>query len=272
MNVAATGLESAWAKLGRARGLASDLAGSVASYRSSAPYRVVRDADTVASEWATYAVIDRQPDPALPLVLGDCIHNLRAALDHAVYALSVASLGRELSPRESRATAYPVCDTQDDWTAAQKTMLRFLAPRPTEAIRLSQPMLAPEGARPTMPLRLISDLDNADKHRALLVTASAAGLLGVEVSDAAAGVHRFTRPRAAGGSLVSRMPLSSDPAKETTPHWKVHVRLDPSGPVRNPGILDSEIDTLTQHLVRHVEYLLGRLAATEPVERQVSDG
>jgi hypothetical protein len=272
MNSMTTPFPSAWAKLAHARSIADDLAGRVAAYRGSIPYRVIRVADTDSAEWMTYAVVERTPDPALPLVLGDCVHNLRSALDHAVFALSLQAAGRELGEREARDPAFPVCDTEAQWTTAVAKQLRFLPPALVAVIRLAQPILVPEDARANWPLRVIADLDNADKHRALLVTASVADLLGVGVSGAAEGKHRFTRPVVPGGSLVSRVPLAVDPATGTQPMWEVHVRLDPAGPVDNPILFNQEIDALLGGLIRHVEYLLGSLAASDRVKAEVSRG
>lgn len=272
MMPAVTPFPSAWAKLAHATSIAADLARSVASYRKSIPYRVIRVADHDTAEWTTYAVIEQQPDAALPLVLGDCVHNLRSALDHAVFALSVKAAGRDLTEGEARDPAFPICDTQEGWTSAKARQLRFLPSGLIEVIRLAQPMLGPEDTRANWPLRVIADLDNADKHRALLVTASVAGLLGVGVSEAAAGVHRFTGPVVRGGSVVSRVPLSIDPTEGTDPMWEVHVRLDASGPVDDPILFNHEIDALPEGWIRHVEYLLGRLAALDRVEAGVSRG
>lgn len=265
-------LASSSAKLNRAKELAAQLARDVEAFRALEPFEVVRGLDEAASEWVTYAVITAQPPIAWSMILGDCVHNLRSALDHAVFALSVRAAGRELTDDEAREPAFPVCDTEAQWTRATSRELRFLGADAVALVRSAQPLLVPEDARKNWPLRVIADVDNADKHRALLVTASVAGLMGVGLSDAAQRVHRFTGPLAPGGSLVSRVPVTIDPERATEPLWDVHIRLDPAGPVANPIVFNQEVDHLPEGWIRHVDYLLGVLSARDHVQSEVSRG
>jgi hypothetical protein len=100
----------------------------------------------------------RYPDTtALSIYAGECIYNLRAALDYLVFNLAWLDSGQE-----QRHTQFPIVDKESNW----KEQLRFRLPGVTDEhatlIREVQPF---EGIEWTRRLR---ESSNVDKHRLLV--------------------------------------------------------------------------------------------------------
>lgn len=102
-------LASAGLKMVRAQEHLETLGREVSRFKDSRPYQVIHEDDPATGERLIHAVPLRDPDPELSLVLGDLVQNLSAALDHAVFGLSVAEAGRRLSRREEQSVGFPVC-------------------------------------------------------------------------------------------------------------------------------------------------------------------
>jgi len=109
------------------------------------------------------------------VLIGDCVHNFRSSLDHAVYELAVAKTGAD-PPPYADALAFPICDTDQLFTnAIGRHRLGNLASDSDlrAALERLQPYCCPRF--PDMPvLAILRDLDDQDKHR--IVSIMAAGL------------------------------------------------------------------------------------------------
>jgi hypothetical protein len=108
-------------------------------------------------------------DRALPLAVGDCIHNARSALDHLVFQLAILN-GAGSSAAST--TSFPVCLSAG---ALKKTVQHRIAPFISSAalaeIEKRQPYALGNAGRDDV-LYVLAQLDNIDKHRLLIVTAS----------------------------------------------------------------------------------------------------
>jgi hypothetical protein len=107
-------------------------------------------------------------EPRVGLIVGDCVHNLRSALDHIVYGMAERNTpGRSDSDR--RAGMFPICDTAQGFQ--RQVSKRRLNGVLTGAVKLI------EGLQPTDrtdPLWILGELDNFDKHRIITVVAALA--------------------------------------------------------------------------------------------------
>lgn len=105
------------------------------------------------------------------VLLGEIVHDLRSALDHVVYQLTIDHTRRALGD-----TGFPICTTTqawsqrnrrtesgfDTWTGLHK--IRGVGPGPHAFIEALQPY--PQRRRPALKsLRDLHDLWNQDKHR-----------------------------------------------------------------------------------------------------------
>ena len=132
-------------------------------YLEQKPYQVVvdRPADR------TYVVrVDNAPDiPAEEwgLVVGDCVHCIRAALDYVAWRLAGSVAG-------DRQTQFPIFDTRAGWTANHERRVGRMKPEAQAILEKGQPFNAPDPNRAG--LTAIRILDDADKHKLITVVAA----------------------------------------------------------------------------------------------------
>jgi hypothetical protein len=107
-------------------------------------------------------------DPSLPLIIGDCIHNLRSALDHLVYQLA---LKNKSVKKFADKTFFPIylTDTKFD-DRVEKLVKPFISGPALTKIKECQPYSAYD-VPDESDIWVLSQLDILDKHRLLLVAA-----------------------------------------------------------------------------------------------------
>jgi hypothetical protein len=99
------------------------------------------------------------PPVRLSVLVGECVHNMRSALDNLICALA-----RTLKPgSKCRGLAFPLFDSQAEWDEKSERPLKGIAPAAREIIRRLQPWV--DSASPH-PLVILNKLSNIDKHRA----------------------------------------------------------------------------------------------------------
>jgi hypothetical protein len=171
-------------KLDRAQKHLEEFDEEVAVYIDKHAYRAVRTIRPKCKEhgdcWRYRLEITEQPDPNLAVILGDVTHNLRSALDHIAVGLA--------PKRRKTSTFFPIIteDIEYGFLTPNRAQLearqRFdravegMAPEAVAIIQRAQPYnLRPERAHETHLLGVLSRLDNADKHRQLIVLSSGLG-------------------------------------------------------------------------------------------------
>jgi hypothetical protein len=108
-------------------------------------------------------------DPSLPLLIGDCIHNLRSALDHLAYQLAVLNGTGAIAAEK---TMFPVCLTKDGQAGFDERVRRSLEPFISNAALAEIEKCQPYKAYPIpheADIWVLHRLDIIDKHRLLLV-------------------------------------------------------------------------------------------------------
>lgn len=171
-------LASVDAKLKRARNHAEALKNEVRLWYDRRPYSITHETNADFTRYSVILHMSECPDfERWSLMLGDSIHNLRAALDHLVYAIASCESGKE-SPPDEDVLAFPICDTPDKFSVARRR-IRSLSCLVRTAIEGLQPY---NRSHPKIPplLSILRDFDDADKHRLLRLAASgvACGELG----------------------------------------------------------------------------------------------
>jgi hypothetical protein len=98
------------------------------------------------------------------ILAGDCVHNLRCALDHAVFSLAIYTTGNIPGTR----LQWPVLEVPNDKTLKQQT-----AGLPAEAVALIESVqpyhIGPADAFKRSPLWQLHKLDIIDKHRRVAI-------------------------------------------------------------------------------------------------------
>ncbi len=132
--------------------------------------------------WAEWT-LDEVPDyTRSSLLMGDVIHNLRAAMDHAVWAITPSRIQAN-NPREVEFPLRPSEASFEKWIGKRK---KWYGPTVTKVFESQQPYHA--GADKLHPLHVLQHLSNTDKHRLLNVVANnAVRMAEVRVSPAPPG-------------------------------------------------------------------------------------
>lgn len=97
-------------KLYRATLHLQELQREIAAYLSSQPHSTALYSHESGRKYLLRGHLSHEPPEVLPLIVGDCLQNMRVALDHLAWAL--AELGGEEPPRN---TAFPIYIDEDDF-------------------------------------------------------------------------------------------------------------------------------------------------------------
>jgi hypothetical protein len=204
--------------------------------------------------WLLKMVVnERPPIQRWNTIVGDCIHNLRSALDAAVWEFACYSGSEPTRPHQIQ---FPIVDKPGEWA---KTAARQLAGVPNEVverIRVTQPFMHPEVDRPRHAALLLQYISNTDKHRTSIKCGFGAESVnadfGVDYGDPTIAdrnvppdlhIHDFVLED--GAILVEYR--SKDPILETYGGFGVGLRLmvdTPTGPMN----LEESLNGLLQYV------------------------
>src|SRR5215472_10530934 len=160
-------------KFGRAIQLYNSATQLLATYLQAPPYSIRRDENSTTglTFWIT---LEAEPPDDVALAIGDCIHNLRSALDHIVYELSC----HHKKKGHVGSTAFPIYEDRKDWDEKDSKgklkstsglyKLRAIPAGAQARIEQLQPFHGLEPKYwPRERLLHVHRLDLADKHRNL---------------------------------------------------------------------------------------------------------
>ena len=142
----------------------------------------------------------QQPPAELSVLVGDCVHNLRSALDHLAYVLASGHSG-PLSPARARTSAFPLFKTGPEFRDRAAGMMAGMSRRARASIERLQPYHR-RRCPPLWRLWMLHELSNIDKHRLVHVTAAVVAETRLEVSGT--GVLRIERIEAAACPIEER--------------------------------------------------------------------
>jgi hypothetical protein len=115
------------------------------------------------------------------LIVGDAVHNARAALDHLAFALAkqgAASKGVTMTPEEETGIQFPIVTTNTKFkNQIGKGRLKYVVPDARALIKARQPYSLVPGNPEITPLFRVSQFDNTDKHRTINVTIHAISII-----------------------------------------------------------------------------------------------
>lgn len=147
-------------------------------HRTARPYVITNERDVDRRQYR-FHVRDLHPTPPhWGLLVGDCVHNARSALDHLIFALALRHVGRPLTDKEARGLSFPVFTDPVQFKGAaakgnraisllrevDRARIKQLQPYEAKNTTLWGPVPHPGSPVPVL-LRVLSDLDNTDKHR-----------------------------------------------------------------------------------------------------------
>jgi hypothetical protein len=206
-----TDFTSARAKLDRAAEHYQAFQTVLDAYLASQPVSLVPRPNPEGNGDDYYVALARALPPELNTIFGDCVHNLRAVLDHTVQALAVANGG---DPND-RTTAFPICRYAAEFAKAAKRHLKPLSDQGRSFIESLQPYNRQGRPGTLFELR---HLDDRDKHRAIVehrleLTAF------MEWTDKRIRIDYAEQPKLADGAFYAtvRYDSSYDGPKATPP-------------------------------------------------------
>jgi hypothetical protein len=123
------------------------------------PYAVRGEADP--SAWFVIRLVARElPPPELSVIFADMISNLRATLDHIIWAIV------EESGKATHELTFPCVLDRKKWPSARSSKLKNVPQQWILAIEQAQPFTAPQPRR--HPMNVLHRLDITTKHRLLI--------------------------------------------------------------------------------------------------------
>lgn len=132
--------------------------------RRRKPFRYFVETNLKTGEKATFAKKDEESANQSAIIIGDIIHNLRAALDHTYWHCTEKFAQ---SDGERRKIQFPICQTEQGF---KDSVLPGLPSRVSEKFARALEDLRPYREGGNKSLCLIHDLDVTDKHKLLIPT------------------------------------------------------------------------------------------------------
>lgn len=167
-----TTLQSAYAKLDRAKMHRDALRADVEAFRAREPHdwNIQQDSHREAQNRLTVKVVVRvnEEKPGnWGLVVGDILTNLRAALDHSIFGH--AADRNALTPSQEKSLYFPITTDSKDWPGARGNIAPLVDAAVLAVVDQSQPFHFPQhdGGPNWHPLAVLDGLVKHDKHRAV---------------------------------------------------------------------------------------------------------
>lgn len=170
-------------KLNRAEHHLESLRSAVEGFVKSEFYETVAEFDYKGRLVARLKNV-KEPPPELSVLIGDCVYNLRSALDHLAYALATAHT-QPLPEAWAKTLAFPIFETGPLYRGKSG---RGAAPKlrgMSRGTRAAMQRLQPYHRRKNPALQLLwmlEELSNIDKHRLVLLTSANLSGTSFEIS------------------------------------------------------------------------------------------
>jgi hypothetical protein len=168
-----TPFESAWLKWGMAVLNAYVLEANINEWvhhpeRQRPPFAVAQHYDPKRHCILFEAGPFENPFPVMwSLLLGDVVHGYRCALDHVAWALYKRGKTPALPPKAERQIYFPIAWERDWFNKVLPVKLPGVRRADVAIVRRYQPYIHGKRNAPFHVFKILEDLSNADKHRAI---------------------------------------------------------------------------------------------------------
>lgn len=165
-------LEGVRLKLARAYKHLEELRGELGAFYESPPFRTILKRDKSGLNYALIGYLTHWLPEMVPTIIGDCLQNMRVALDHLAWALA-ESAGEE--PPHN--TSFPIYLNSDAFhernkagKATGRSGLRRIEAIPAEARAIIEELQPYHDNDPSVhPLWVLNEYSRIDRHRTLSV-------------------------------------------------------------------------------------------------------
>ena len=197
-------------RLDRALHHLKNLEAEVRAWEEECSYRTWSEPDVDPRKRLFWVeVVDAPPADHLSLIVGDCLHGLRATLDNLAFDLATAHSGKRLSSKFAEKSMFPIFATKD--MRKFQDALGGVAPAAQAKIEGLQPYHRGQWFR-NDPLWQLNKLSNIDKHRLPHTTGFATASFGYAVPMGV--VTDEIEP--IFGAIEDRAPIARYPATDET--------------------------------------------------------
>lgn len=217
--MAQASLEPCWVKVHRAQAHFDVLDAEVRSFLRTKPYFVSMKREPEINGVVVCAEALQKPPATWSVVIGDCVHNLRTALDYLVWQLVKANDGT-LTYREE----FPVFTNSRDYAQNTSSKIGGVSDLAAERIESLQPYSGRNDWR--QDLVTLHDLDRFDKHRALQVTGFV--LSGFRMATATSNGNATPEYLVPSGPFEDGQPIGRVAFTPIGPDAKLEVRPEAS--------------------------------------------
>jgi hypothetical protein len=157
-------------KLSRASYHLERLDAEIREWRERATHRYVSRFNRESGKQLVYIRFPELIPSELPLIIGDCLHNLRSALDNLAYELAVRHHGTSPLPeRFDRRSEFPIFGDREWKAHERRNKIGCIHPKAHAIIKRLQPYNNGDEFA-SHPLWQLHELSNMDKHRAPHIT------------------------------------------------------------------------------------------------------
>ncbi len=157
--------------------------------------------------WIVHYVEDSVPPIRFGVLVGECVFNMRSALDNLVCGLI-----RTKNPRAPcKGTQFPISSTEEQWEKNWQKYLKGVEQAAQKLIRDLQPCFRMSAAPEDDPLSILNVLCNRDKHRAVTLMLAYSHDLTVTVHANDGKVHTWKATEPLYARDVHTLPLDLDP-------------------------------------------------------------
>ena len=174
-------------------------------------------------EYRVFATERQNPSPDWPLMAGEAIQSLRAALDHVVYAISKRNRGK---------SQFPIFTDPCEFQVRGKPLIRGVPPAIRALIEKAQPYEHTPSHPSRDILAALNKLSNLDKHRTLATVACSHDFTSVGL-DSDRVKLKWVKPFAVGdlsnNAEIAVFTLTSDSEigeMNVTPSFTYEVRIE----------------------------------------------
>ncbi|HET9677100.1 MAG TPA: hypothetical protein VFP21_06315 [Solirubrobacterales bacterium] len=176
-------------------------------YAESNAFAIALERDAETGDHIVKIKVRDQPSPDIGLILADCIHNLRQALDHAAYSMAVLISGSNPPPNELTA-GFPIHNSRGAFKGKIGGKVGSIDQIPRALLNALND-LQPYSGRVGKELAVLRDLDDRAKHRKLpvcigTVQVKGAGVEGGIVTSLASG------PLEVGEAEIARLDAATE--------------------------------------------------------------
>jgi hypothetical protein len=265
-------LVSVQAKLQRAEEHSLAVRNDIKPWMATNPYKITREVNADATRYSLIAhLVGREPElQKWSLIVGDCLHNLRSALDHLVYTVAAHQSGKEPPPDEKN-LMFVIADTSKNFSDSS-WRIQSLSQPVRKVIETVQPFNRRHSKLPPL-LAVLRDLENTDKHKLLRLAYASIAVANIGLSGPQKSIANVPQFIPHGGEIKDGSEIFAAVFKSPEPDLKFdqtdldlvialwHGKRDPAEPPWHEhndcysvlNLLATEVRTVVEMVVSAVE-------------------